>query len=211
MNRGEVVGWTRNRRNGNDHAQAATGRKPIARSEQLIVEELGDELLIYDLVENRAHSLSSTAAMVWRSCDGETTVNALGADLGLDADTLARALSELDDCNLLEAAPAASGGYTRRDMSIKTAKLGAAIAAVPLIVSVVAPTAAQAVTETFCQKISVSTNGCGECHTFGCCCCEPPGGTAKPCHADCVTSPDCNIGVQPNCNGSTPNCKLKGG
>ena len=37
-------------------------RKPTARQEQLIVEEVLDETIIYDLRRNRAHSLNRTAA-----------------------------------------------------------------------------------------------------------------------------------------------------
>src|SRR5437764_271711 len=125
MNWGEVVGWTRKPRN--DHA-SLTGRKPAARSEDLVVEELGDELLVYDLTHDRAHSLSATAALVWRSCDGESTVDALSEDLRLDADTVTRALAQLDECKLLVTGPVTGNGFTRRDMTIKTAKLGAAVA-----------------------------------------------------------------------------------
>jgi hypothetical protein len=187
--------------------------KPLARADGLVIEELGDELLVYDLAKDRAHSLGASAARVWRACDGQTKVEALRTELELDDDTVARALSELRECDLLDGEVVADAGVTRRDLGFKTAKLGAAAASVPLIVSIMAPSAYAAITPTeeFCQGISVSANGCGDCHKFGCCCCEPPGGTAKPCHADCITSPDCNIGVKPNCNGSTPNCKLKGG
>lgn len=179
---------------------------PLARTEALVVEELGDELLVYDLTRDEAHSLGTVAAKVWKACDGQKNIDQLAAELDMDSDAVAEAIEGLSTCNLLDEAPAA--GITRRGLSLKAMKLGAAAAATPLIVSIAAPTAAMAVTEAFCQGIAVSANGCGDCHKFGCCCCEPPGGTVKPCHADCITSPDCNIGTQPNCNGSTPNCKL---
>jgi len=38
------------------------------------VEELLDESVIYDLKTNKAHSLNRTATLVWRHCDGHTTV-----------------------------------------------------------------------------------------------------------------------------------------
>jgi hypothetical protein len=188
--------------------------KPHARSNELVVEELGDELLVYDLATDEAHSLSDVAARVWRACDGETDPDAIGVALGLDDEAVDDALKQLHYCNLLEDMPA-DGGITRRGMSLRVMKLGAAAAAAPLIVSIAAPTAAMAVTESTCQALSVTGHGCGECHKLGCCCCEPPGTTAssvtKPCHADCITQPECNIGTQPNCNGSTDNCKLHGG
>ena len=49
---------------------AQTFRNPVAREENLAIEELDDELLIYDLHSNRAHSLGSAATSVWRACDG---------------------------------------------------------------------------------------------------------------------------------------------
>jgi DNA-binding MarR family transcriptional regulator len=186
---------------------------PLARNEALVVEELGDELLVYDLSRDEAHSLGTVAAQVWKACDGKTTIDELATRLGLDRDAVVEAVEGLSTCYLLEdeRGRADVTKLTRRGLSLKAAKLGAAAAAAPLIVSIAAPTAAMAVTEAFCQGISVSANGCGDCHKFGCCCCEPPGGTTKPCHADCITHPDCNIDTQPNCNGSTDNCKLHGG
>lgn len=182
---------------------------PLARNDELVVEELGDELLVYDLTRNEAHSLGALAARVWKACDGETSVDAISTKLGVSRDEVDEALAGLSTTHLLDEPE--QSGMTRRGLTLRAVKLGAAAAAAPLIVSIAAPTAAMAVTEAFCAGISVSANGCGDCHKFGCCCCEPPGGTTKPCHADCITSPDCNIGTQPNCNGSTANCKLHGG
>lgn len=189
---------------------------PLARTEALVVEELGDELLVYDLKRDEAHSLGAVAATVWKACDGETTVDQLASELGLGRDAVAEAVDGLSTCNLLDEGPEAeeASKLTRRGLSLKAVKLGAAATAAPLIVSIAAPTAAMAVTEAFCQGIVVSRKGCGDCHKYGCCCCEPPGGVvpgSKPCHADCITQPACNTGTQPNCNGPTANCKLKGG
>src|SRR6476620_725537 len=47
---------------------------PRARKEGLVVQEMPDELLIYDLVRNKAHCLNQTAALVWKRCDGKTSV-----------------------------------------------------------------------------------------------------------------------------------------
>jgi hypothetical protein len=210
------VGW-KNRKRSVANDSSRTLNKPLARADDLVIEELGDELLVYDLKGDRAHSLGASAALVWRACDGETKVEALSAKLELDDETVARALLELRECRLLDGEVVADGSMTRRDLGFRTAKLGAAAATLPMIVSIVAPTAAMAVTPTeeFCQSITETGHGCGECHKFGCCCCEPPGTTGssvtKPCHANCTDHPDCNIGTQPNCNGSTDNCKVKGG
>ena len=44
---------------------------PVARKQGLVVQEMPDEVLIYDLDTNKAHCLNQTAAFVWKSCDGK--------------------------------------------------------------------------------------------------------------------------------------------
>src|SRR3954463_10160017 len=106
---------------GRIHSQHGEGpaAKPLARSTELVVEELADELLVYDLRSDEAHCLGATAARVWRACDGENTVAALETELGLDAASVAKALEDLDRCALLQAAPA---GMTRRELNLKLTK-----------------------------------------------------------------------------------------
>ncbi|MDQ3571818.1 MAG: hypothetical protein M3383_03025 [Actinomycetota bacterium] len=160
--------------------------KPAARSKDLIVERLDDEVLVYDKARDRGHCLSPEAALVWDRCDGRTPRDGLSAQLGLDAETIDRALFELDSCDLLEAG-STSGGSTRRELSVKLVKTGAAAAiAAPMIMSVTAPTPAQAVTLAFCRSIS-TTSGCGACQQAGCCCCEPANTNIKDCVPDSAT------------------------
>jgi hypothetical protein len=45
-------------------------RRPLARSAGLLVEPIGDELLVFDSERKVAHSLNDVAARVWRACDG---------------------------------------------------------------------------------------------------------------------------------------------
>ena len=81
----------------------------------------------------------------------------------MDADTVARALDELNGCELLDTGPSEAGatGTTRREASIKLAKVGGAVAAAPLIVSLALPaTAAATVTPAFCTNGGQS-HGCG--------------------------------------------------
>ena len=44
-------------------------------SDNLILEQLPDELMIFDPDRNKAFCLNQTAAFVWRHCDGKTTVS----------------------------------------------------------------------------------------------------------------------------------------
>jgi DNA-binding MarR family transcriptional regulator len=150
--------------------------EPLARSQGLVVEELGEELLVYDLETDRAHSLYPEAAQVWRSCDGGTSVESLAARLELDAETVGRALDELEACDLLESAAPPAGGSTRRELTVRAVKAGALVAAAPLIVSVTAPSPASAVTPGQCAGFSSTTCGQGGpsvgCKGAGCCCCN---------------------------------------
>ena len=50
-------------------------RKPRARHEGLLVEELPGETLVYDPASHQAHCLNPAAALVWRAADGDTDVD----------------------------------------------------------------------------------------------------------------------------------------
>ncbi|MEJ7826475.1 MAG: PqqD family peptide modification chaperone, partial [Solirubrobacteraceae bacterium] len=75
-------------------------RLPLARSEGLVVEELGDEILVYDLDVKNAHCLSPTAARVWRLCDGGTSSAVIAEQLSLADGEITNALDELDRASL---------------------------------------------------------------------------------------------------------------
>jgi hypothetical protein len=122
---------------------------PKARKEQLIVKELPDEVLIYDLARDKAHCLNQTAALVWKNCDGNTSITEINASLAeesgapVDERVVWLALDQLEKFNLLADAPAmpvAFNGLNRRQL-IRT--LGMAAAALPVIITMAAPTRAQ--------------------------------------------------------------------
>ena len=122
---------------------------PKARQEQLIVKELPDELLIYDLKHDQAHCLNETAALVWKNCDGHKTVDQLrelmeeNAGSPVPEEMVWLALDQLEDFKLLDEAalkPVQFAGMNRRDM---VRRVGMAAIALPVILSIVAPTAAQ--------------------------------------------------------------------
>ncbi len=128
--------------------------RPLARKDNLIVRELPDETLVYDLDNNKAHCLNQTAARIWQHCDGQTSISELAAHLTPDGVATAAheqvvwlALKQLTKDHLLATAiapPAALSGLNRRQM-IRTLGLTAAIA-LPVVTTILAPTPAQAVT-----------------------------------------------------------------
>ncbi|HZS47026.1 MAG TPA: PqqD family protein, partial [Blastocatellia bacterium] len=124
---------------------------PKARSEDLLITEKGDELVIYDLKRFKIHNLNSTSVLVWKACDGSRTVPEIVAFLGnqsgteIDERVVWYTLKRLQGAYLFAESlelPAQAGRITRRDL-IAVAGL-AGIVALPVITSIIAPTPAQA-------------------------------------------------------------------
>ena len=124
--------------------------KPQAREKGLLVRELDGEVVVYDLDRHEAHCLNPSAAAVFKRCDGQSTVGDLARELreelgpAVDERWVGLALEGLDGAHLLEGSlpPAPPTGNARRDL-LRQAGLGAALL-LPAIVSMVAPTPAEA-------------------------------------------------------------------
>jgi len=130
------------------------GKEPLARIDGLLTEEVDEDLLVYDSRHDIAFRLNSTAALVWRSCDGNRTVGdllaILTAELGdlASEDMVLMALDELAEHDLIVS------GYAQREAeAIRLSRrrffrsagiAGAAAAAAPLVYSMVVPTSAAA-------------------------------------------------------------------
>ncbi|MCZ8192739.1 MAG: PqqD family protein [Microcystis sp.] len=134
--------------------------KPIVRKENLIIQAVGEELIVYDQIRNTSHCLNGTAGKVWRYCNGENTVQDMARLLqkelpravvqDVDVEGLVwQALEDLENCHLIEgynSSPAITERISRRK-AMKTAALvgGFALGAFfPAIRSIVAPTPAMA-------------------------------------------------------------------
>ena len=125
---------------------------PAARKEGLVVKELPEEVLVYDLERHKAHCLNQPAAKIWKLCDGRRTLpeiaRKLSDELGVpvDEEVVMFALEQLGTARLLEERimrPRVNPPISRREV-IK--RLGqAAAVAVPLVTSLLAPTAQAAV------------------------------------------------------------------
>jgi len=123
--------------------------RPQARRDGLVLRDLPEELLVYDTIQHRAHCLNRTAALVFRHANGGRTVADLallalpGADPADGEEAVRMAVFGLGEAGLLEAGrPAAS----RREF-VRKVGLGAAIL-LPAVVSILAPTPAEAVVST---------------------------------------------------------------
>jgi hypothetical protein len=126
---------------------------PLRREADLIVRDLAGETLVYDRERHKAHCLNHAAALVWRHCDGHTSVAQLAALVlqecngPADEGVVWLALHQLQKARLLQGpmqSPADAPGFSRRDL---VRKLGVA-AAVPIVMSILAPTAMAAASDT---------------------------------------------------------------
>ena len=131
---------------------------PKMRKQKLVVREFAGELLVYDKKHHEAHCLNSTAALVWKHCDGRTSVTEISrrlakelsgnSDKPIDERLVWDALDQFRNRHLLEerleipkGMLEISGGLNRRQLM---RVLGLTIVAVPLVTSLVAPTAVEA-------------------------------------------------------------------
>ena len=95
-------------------------RLPRVRTERLLVQDVLDEVVVYDLDRNKAHSLNSTAASVWTECVRQTpraeVVELLSEKLGPGKGETALdfALAQLQRARLLQDPIARVEGMSRR-------------------------------------------------------------------------------------------------
>jgi len=124
---------------------------PEARKKGLVVQELSGEVLVYDRESDKAHCLNSTAALVWQYCDGKTPVSEIARAIEgeinapVDEDVIWLGVEQLSKTNLLReraTLPGHKSGLSRRDL-MKRIGLAAAVA-LPVVTSILAPTASQA-------------------------------------------------------------------
>jgi hypothetical protein len=122
---------------------------PEARRERLLVREVEDELVVYDLESHRAHCLSRAAALIWRHCDGRATVVDLAAllhrELGVahDETVVWMALRRLGKAHLLRdpvTVPAQAVSCSRRELMRRMAAFGG----LSLVSSILVPGPVQA-------------------------------------------------------------------
>lgn len=123
---------------------------PVARKEGLVIQEMPDELLVYDLESNKAHCLNETASTVWKACNGENSVTEI-ANLfeGKNEDLIWLAIDQLQENNLLEKEYQLDmQGKSRREL-IKKVGL-ASVLALPVVASLTAPSSVLAAASCAC-------------------------------------------------------------
>ena len=123
--------------------------QPMARRDHLVMNQVGEEVLVYDETTHAIHHLNPTSHAVWAACDGTRTsamiAQAAGAVLGAEvSDVVVRlALSQLVTANLLVGkipTEIEQPRHSRRTVLRRMAVAGGV--ALPVLASISAPAAA---------------------------------------------------------------------
>lgn len=157
-------------------------QNPVARKTGLVIQEVPEEVLVYDMEANKAHCLNKSAALVWQSCDGSRSVSEIASHVTsvsgdkVTDDFVWLAIDQLNSNDLLEKQIQPDfKGISRRDV-IKRIGLTSMIA-LPIIASLVAPPTALAVGSCSCIDVSncVGTQcpSTSVCNTNGFCAPQP--------------------------------------
>lgn len=160
--------------------------RPQARTRGLVVRELPEETLVYDLERHRAHCLGSLAAVLWRGCDGVRSTAELCREVrratgtALDEPMVRATLHRLSKARLLVDPIALPNEPSRREWL----RRAAAIAGLS-VATLVVPTALQAATCTPSAQCASLLNS--QCTGLPCCeaptlrCARPGGGQFCTC------------------------------
>lgn len=139
---------------------------PRARKEGLLIENLPDEVLVYDLDRKKAHCLNQTAALIWNHCDGQTSIEGMAIVLQqhsqerVDPDVVWFGLNQLRRARLLDGPLARPTGQARLSRRELVKQIGLAVS-IPLVASILAPTASAALS---CSGRFCTTDAdCGLC------------------------------------------------
>lgn len=164
--------------------------RPKTRNENIVVQEIEKEILIYDLKTNKALCLNETSAIIYGLCNGNRSVTEIADLMSVKLKTLVSeefvwlTLNELKREDLLEIDSDNErflNSVSRREL-VKKAGIASMIA-LPLVTSLIAPKASQAASNTCRSGFAVCPGIPGGCcpDLFGSCCGTHCCGERQPC------------------------------
>ena len=191
---------------------------PLGRKENLVMQELENEVLLYDLKANKAFCLNYTSAMVWQLCDGTKSIAEISQNLSqklfqpINEEVIWLALDQLKKESLLTNGEVLEPSFNRLSRREVIRKVGfTSMIALPLISSVIAPNAINAQSTSGCAGLACTgtgfagQNGCcagfsclNVSFMFQCIACQAPAGTSS-----CGFDQQCCSGI---CDGNTAQC-----
>lgn len=202
-----------------------SGDNPLSRKDNIVIQEIDGEILIYDLSRNKALCLNETSAMVWNLCDGKTSVAEMSRILtkkvkgNVSEDIVWLAVHQFQKDDLIEKSNQFTtpfDGMNRREI---VKKIGfASMIALPIISAVLAPTAVSAQSTCGCSGPAGGrsfSGGCS-CAMNSDCCSNVCGGGGTTCTLVAANPAGaagcCNSGVCPPANGTNvpPGCLCNG-
>lgn len=132
------------------------------RKENLLVQKLGDEVIVYDRTSHRAHSLNRTAALVFEKLDGKHDLPGVARHVGKalgrsrQEEIVANAVNDLAAADLLR-----PGAVLPRRSLLR----GLAAGLLPVVVSIAVPPAAAAAS---CVALGDPCSSSSECCSYLC-------------------------------------------
>ena len=175
--------------------------RPIARTEGLLVESVGEETVVYDLDTKEAHCLKALAATVFMYADGARTaadiaeLSSYRLETTISEADVKDAIKQLESVSLIETPLVVRDGMSRRDAIKRFGMVAGVASATPLIASVMAPAA-------YATQSLVPTGGCcGHRATDNCTGGNPICQSNHCCQN--ISSKDCN---QCKCVGDKNDC-----
>lgn len=162
--------------------------KPLARKENLVVQELDGEFLIYDLNTNKAHSLNESASIIWNSCNGARTIDELKIVfqnklfISVNDEFIWLALDQLKSLDLIDSKSLVVENHPSRRELLRKAGL-VAVGSLPVVATLAFPRVAMATT---CASSVCGVQG--SCLSGEVCCPAPAG---PPTCQSVVCSPAC--------------------
>lgn len=159
---------------------------PPARN-NIVVQNAGKDLLVYDLATHKAYLLNETSAKVFNACNGNTSLKEVERKHQLPEDLIYLTLDELWTNGLIEGNKINYfNNQSRRDV-IKKVGL-ATLVAFPVITAVTAPTAIQAGSGV-CSENNVPCTEDSHCCSGVCNYSLHSGAPPSCCHSHSATSP----------------------
>lgn len=124
---------------------------PKARIDDLVIQEMDKEIVVYDRRTHGVTRLNDVAAFVWRCCDGLHSKSEIAAEVQIRFDmpspmeTVSLALVELGKAGLLHQEEQETSSVTRRKAVLKMGRIATgAVMALPIVTFMLAPTPAMA-------------------------------------------------------------------
>ncbi len=143
--------------------------QPKSRTCNIVVQDLENEILIYDLQTNKANCLNKTLATVWKFCDGKRTIPEIIAEVSKELkkpvleDLVYLSIKQLKEVNLLEHSEKLELRLENTSRREVIKKIGmTSMVALPIISSITVPKAVDAQSGS-CQPVLCIAQGQDVC------------------------------------------------